>query len=394
MSNKKSLQADVFTPLLLNPQMKFDWQEIQKLMLGAEVVDAFPEAIEDLFKIQFPFINPETPEYNKTFTQYKEKYYPDSDWSRYGIWAYYSWRNCLVHIPNQEQYLALRTSRNKFLITPEEQSKFYNSHIGISGLSVGSSVLSAIVLSGGGKYLRIADPDTLAITNLNRLQSSLFDVTKSKALNAARKVQELDPYAQVKVFKHGLRTSLLDQFFLDEKPLDLFIEEMDDIKLKVVTRFYARNHKIPVVMATDNGDNAIVDVERFDLEPKRPLFHGKIDEKVLKNVGEKLSMAEKVYFASQIVGNDITPRTKISLQMVGTKLPTWPQLGNAAILSGTAVSYIARRILTGQTMPSGRYEISLDQAFDTDYATPHAKHYRQQVSEEYLSALKLIFGVE
>ncbi len=64
------------------------------------------------------------------------------------IWVYYPWRRVLVHILNKEDYRLLRLSRNKNLITDEEQEKFSNQIIGIVGLNVGNSGALCIALEG------------------------------------------------------------------------------------------------------------------------------------------------------------------------------------------------------------------------------------------------------
>ncbi len=81
-----------------------------------------------------------------------------------------------------------------------------------------------------------------------------------------------------------------------------------------------------------------------------------------------------------------------SLTQVGSKLPAWPQLGNAATLSGAAISYVARRILTGEAMPSGRYEVNFDALIDPHYHTDEAKHDRARKKDEFVTGFKLLFG--
>jgi len=358
-----------------------------------EVIDNFSEELENLFRINFPFITPATPEYGATLQKFLGRYLDGKKETEAGVWAYYPWRQILVHLPESADFLKLRTSRNKFLINNEEQQKFYNSKIGVAGLSVGLAAVNSLVLSGGGGQMRIADFDNLSITNLNRLHSSVCDLSRSKAVIAARKVYEINPFQILEVFQDGITTKNISKFFgTESNKLDIFIEEIDDIKLKIDTRIWARKLKIPVVMATDNGDNAMIDVERFDLEPNRKLFHSRIEESRLLSIGEKLNMTERIKLASAIVGADITPRTRMSLTMVGTKLPAWPQLGNAATLSGVAVSYISRRILTGLSMPSGRYEVSLDEKFDPSYFESSSVRDREIDRKEFIFTLNKIFG--
>lgn len=41
----------------------------------------------------------------------------------YGVWAYYPWSNRLVHVLDEEEFAELRTSRNRYKITVEEQAR-------------------------------------------------------------------------------------------------------------------------------------------------------------------------------------------------------------------------------------------------------------------------------
>lgn len=373
-----------------SPQIFPDLESLKNSAKDFETVDGVKDAIEDLFKIDFPFVAPGSPEYQKTYQKYLAKI---GNLNTLGVWVFFPWRKTAVYLPKEDDYFKLRTARNKFLITREEQEKFYNSKIAIAGLSVGSSVLNAIVLSGGSKNMKIADNDTLAIVNLNRLFSSVCDLGRSKAVASARRAHELNPFQQLEVYADGLTTQNIDAFLGEgESKIDLFIEEMDNIKLKIDSRFAARKKKIPVIMATDNGDNTIIDVERFDLEPNRPLFHGSVKESILTDVPENPPLADKVRLANSIVGPNVTPRTRLSLTLVGAKIPAWPQLGNAANLSGVVTSYVARRILVGDKMPSGRYEVNLDMLIDPDYQVEEKIAERVTQKNEFVKGFELLFG--
>ena len=386
-----------YQPVFFDLDNESDCQTLENLKITGQIsqtVDSIPEALEDLFRIHQPYIGQTTPEYKKSLQKYTELYANGHDLLEKGVWAYFPWRKTLVHLPNKDDYYILRTARNKFLIETDEQDAFYNARIGLAGLSVGSSVLQAITLSGGSSKMRIADLDTLSITNLNRLPGSVCDLTTAKSLMAARKVYELDPFSELEVFPNGLDENNFDEFFVNNGKIDLFIEEMDNIRMKIVSRFKARELGIPVVMATDNGDNTMIDVERFDLEPDRPLFHGKVDEEKLRNTAHELNLADRVKLANAIVGPDVTYRMQRSLTLVGSQLPAWPQLGNAALLSGVAVSYIARRIVNGQPMPSGRYEVHLDSLLDEEYHSNEANLYRAEQKEEFINGFNLLYAEE
>src|SRR5262249_32643522 len=143
--------------------------------------------------------------------------------------------------------------------------------IGIVGLSVGQSVALTMALEGVGGAFRLADFDTLGLSNLNRLRAGVHDLGINKAILAARQLFELDPYLDVQIFPEGITDANLEAFFTVGGPLDLLVEECDDLYAKVRLREEARRRRIPVVM--DTSDRGMIDVERFDREPGRPLFH-------------------------------------------------------------------------------------------------------------------------
>lgn len=384
-----------YKPTIFRSKEEPEVRELIKNGMVLDVVDNFSEELENLFRIDFPFITPGSPEYKVTLQRFISRYLGGKKEHEVGVWVYYPWRMSLVHLPKADDFFKLKTARNKFLINHEEQQQFYNTKIGIAGLSVGLSVVNSLTLSGGGGHMRIADFDNLSIVNLNRLHSSVCDLGRRKSIIAARKIYEINPFQELEIFDDGITDESMDNFFgNNDRKLSVFVEEMDDLQLKIETRIRARKLRIPVVMATDNGDNAIIDVERFDLEPDRKLFHGSVSESRLLRVKKDLNMSERIKLASAIVGADITPRTRMSLTKVGTKIPAWPQLGNAATLSGVCVSYVVRRIVTGLDMPSGRYEVVLDEKLDPNYLKSESIRIRLLDKKEFTHTLSTIFGEE
>ena len=71
----------------------------------------------------------------------------------------------------------------------------------------------------------------------------------------------------------GLTYDTVDAFLAG---LDIVVEECDSLDMKAVVREGAEARGIPVLMAT--SDRGLVDVERFDLEPERPILHGLLGE--------------------------------------------------------------------------------------------------------------------
>ncbi len=268
------------------------------------------------------------------------------------VWVFYPWLDAAVHTPSERTYFLLRTARNRDIITAVEQSRYRDGFVGIAGLSVGSAVLESLTITGGPKRLRVADPDTIEITNLNRIKARLVDVGLHKAEVAAKRAWEIDPFADIDVWDGGISASTIGKFV---EELDIVIDEMDSIPLKFALREECKRRKIPVVMGTDNGDGVILDVERFDTEPGRALFHGRVDSSLNLN---PTSREEFSRIAAQIINPALfSLRQAESVVRVGVSLAGIPQLGTAAATTGAAVAYAARRILTGADMPSGRYLI-------------------------------------
>lgn len=80
------------------------------------------------------------------------------------------------------------------------------------------------------------------------------------------------PYLRVVVFADGLHETNIDEFFTSGGLLDAVIEECDGLDTKILARQEARRLGVPVIMET--SDRGTLDLERFDLEPDRPLLHG------------------------------------------------------------------------------------------------------------------------
>jgi len=155
--------------------------------------------------------------------------------------------------------------RNRNKLTRAEQARQRTLRIGIVGVSAGHSIAHVLAMEGLAGEIRLADFDVLELSNLNRIPASVLDLGVNKAVVAARRIAEIDPYLHVTVVPEGIRPDNLS-VFLDG--LDLVIEECDSLDVKMLVREAARERAIPVIMET--SDRGVLDVERFDLEPDRP----------------------------------------------------------------------------------------------------------------------------
>src|SRR5688500_4875581 len=140
--------------------------------------------------------------------------------------------------------------------------------------------------------IRLADFDLLELTNLNRIRCSIHHLGIPKVISVAREIAEIDPFLKVVCFLDGLKEENMERFFLEGGTLTMLIDECDDLDIKILCRQKAKALRIPVVM--DASDRGFLDVERFDLEPDRPILHGFIDHLDVSKVKHLKTNEEKI----------------------------------------------------------------------------------------------------
>ena len=274
-------------------------------------------------------------------------------------WVYYPWRRTVVSVLGPRAFRLLRLDRNRNLITAAELDRLGRLRIGVVGLSVGHAIAYTLAAQGLCGELRLTDFDDLDLSNLNRVPASVFDLGVNKAVVCARRIAELDPYLPVAVVPTGITVESVGAF-LDG--LDIVIEECDSLDVKVLIREVARTRRLPVLMAT--SDRGLLDVERYDIEPSRPIMHGllrDVDSSQLTN----LSNRDKLPYALRFIdAARLSPRMAASLVEVGNTLSTWPQLSSEVALNAAVVAEAVRRIGLREQLPSGRVRIDTAAALD------------------------------
>ncbi|WP_454561383.1 Rv1355c family protein [Mycobacterium haemophilum] len=302
-----------------------------------------------------------------------------------GRWVYYPWRQTVVAMLGPRGFRAVRLDRNRNCITAEEQARLGALRIGIAGLSAGHVIAHILAAQGLCGQLRLADFDRLELSNLNRVPATVFDLGLNKAEVVARRIAELDPYLPVRLFDNGLTLDTIDEF-LDG--LNIVVEECDSLHIKAVLRERARSRGITVLMAT--SDRGLVDIERFDLEPQRPILHGLLGELDM-GLLPGMSSREKVpHILRYLEAEQLSPRIAASMVEIDRSLSTWPQLAGDVALGATALAEAVRRIGLGEQLRSGRIRIDVGGALN-QLAEPGAVPDRlaepTQYSEPALSGI-------
>jgi hypothetical protein len=274
-------------------------------------------------------------------------------------WVYYPWLDSIVSVLGPRSYSALRLERNRNKVTRDEQDKLRSLKIGVVGASAGHAIAHTLAMEGLAGEIRLADFDALEVSNLNRVPARVLDLGVNKAVVLARRIAEIDPYINVVVAPDGITPANIERFL---HGLDLVVEECDSLDIKMRVREVARRLGIAVIMET--SDRGLLDVERFDLDPERALFHGRLGDVTGEELSE-LSLAERgPYVVRLIGGTDVSARGVASLLELGMTLTGWPQLGSEVTLGAASVAAAVRRFGTGKALDSGRVRIDLDEQLD------------------------------
>lgn len=377
---------NTFKPIVFNMANDVDRHHLEVFLhknnSQLNVHNSIENQILELYKIN----NPQRKIGLKEQEDFYQQWLSENDPDFYGTWVFYPWNRNLVHLLPEEDFIRLRTSRNQYKIHPTEQELLSSKTIGLIGLSVGQSVALTLSMERVYGSLRIADFDHLDLSNLNRIRSGVANLGLPKTSIVAREIAEIDPFLKVEVFAEGINEENLPSFIGEgENRIDLLIEECDALDIKIKARLAARAKGVPVLM--DTSDRGMMDIERFDLEPNRPLMHGMVEESRAHNV-DQWTAKERLALVMDMVGADnISSRLKASLLEVESSLTTWPQLASSVALGGALSTVAARQILLGQEVLSGRF-----------YTDADALYLKQQESrslaEDYESKKPLVLSFE
>jgi molybdopterin/thiamine biosynthesis adenylyltransferase len=343
----------MYRPQIFNPSNSDDYLKLQEL--GNRDIHVFDEISSQLMELMLcrnPSMSNIDAESNGLVNAFLEE--KDKTLENFGNWIYYPWKNQLIHVLPEDEFIEVRTNRNKYKITTEEQELLKSKVVGIAGLSVGRSIATTIALERIAGEIRLADFDTIELSNLNRIKAPISELGINKAISAAREIAEIDPYIEVICFQEGLTEGNMNEFFSGGGKVDIFVEECDDIKMKILSRLKCKELQIPVIMETN--DNCIIDIERFDLEPDRPIFHGKLNDEEVKIGIRATCFSDKMALISKIIDTEsISSRLNFSLLDLGKTLRNWPQLNSEITYGAGILSELIRFIFLNKTINSGQF---------------------------------------
>ncbi|HVM73856.1 MAG TPA: ThiF family adenylyltransferase [Candidatus Paceibacterota bacterium] len=377
----RDLKEKSYRPIILDLSKTDHRKLLEQLIKNGtirHVNDNYNSQLNELFAINNPSLVFQPP-FSLAFKDFHKKLTDMKPEWQQGRWIFFPWSSTLVHVLEDKDFQRVRMARNRNLINEQEQERFYNATIGIAGLSVGNSVALAIVIQGGARHIKLADHDSLDLSNLNRIRATVLGLGALKVFVTARQIYEVNPYAKVELFRNGLTIKNIESFF---KGLDVIVDEIDNVAVKYLVREQAAKHRIPVVMGVDNGDNGIIDVERYDLDPMPEFFHGRLGNINYRELASLSKRETGTVIVRHIGSQNIPDRVWQSFKEMGKTLASWPQLGGIALMNGSAIAYVIRKILNKQPIINDRGILSLDQLFDPSYDSEESKKVRAQVNQE------------
>lgn len=360
VNHSDSKNNECYTPIFYNLNNDKDTDDFANLLNSDEsikIIDEIESQLFELIKLRNPNKKLSSDEINSLVIEHLD----GKELTKYGVWVYYPWLNKVVHLLNKDEFIEVRTNRNHYKITPEEEIELSSKSIGIIGLSVGKAIALTIAMERICGELIIADFDVIELSNLNRIQTGVQNFGLKKTVVVAREIAEIDPYLKVTCLSDGLsETNFNNFFFTNEKKIDLCIEVCDGLTTKIFARQKAKEYGIPVVM--DTNDKGMIDIERFDLDNSLPILHGLIDHLDINLLNDTHSNEQKLPFINAIIGIEtISNRLELSLKEIGKSITTWPQLASSVVLGGAITCHVSRCILLKQFNKSGRYYVDLDQ---------------------------------
>ena len=350
-------------PLCLDRSLAAHATAMDELMAAGEVIhvhDMIAAQLADLIKSRHPASNFTDDELAERVSGHLGET-PVSD---HGRWVFFPWSKRIVHLLPPAEFAEVRSDRNRNKITKVEQRRLGRLKLALAGLSVGNAIANTLALEGVFGELRLADFDTLDLSNMNRIRCAVHDIGLNKAIIAARQIFEQNPYANLVLFTDGVTAENMGEF-LDGA--DLCLDECDSMYIKLKLREEARARKIPVVMET--SDRGMLDIERFDLEPDRPILHGLLGDLTAEDV-LKMPPPARIGIILRIVGTTtMSSRIAASLLELGRTLRGLSQLGSDVALGGATTTTVVRRFGLGLPLNSGRVFVDVSSML-TDVQPP------------------------
>ena len=292
-----------------------------------------------------------------------------NDKRAYGFYAFYFDRaaqfEAAVQFPSLPVYkLALTCSASQLYQDKdylhswlENRFIFNRAHVLVAGASVASVTAETLIRDGRLGYVTIGDPKPPNVTNFNRTAYDVFDIASddnSKAISFARRMHRQDPTQIIYLEPRGLKAeNFLADLCAPARPaVDLVVEALDDINLKLEIINLCGQVGVPLVAVSDVGSKAQLTFrDSWARQRGDSLVFGLNDRKL-----QQLLEHDFLQAAAYIVGLENALGDEIGRYLKGLKNTPFgastPQLGSTAqVAAGQAAEEILRFLLNRDQNP-------------------------------------------
>lgn len=180
-------------------------------------------------------------------------------------------------------------SRTELLIGKEGIEKLANSRVAIFGIGgVGGYTVEALARSGVGEF-DLIDDDRICLTNINRqILATRSTVGKYKVDVAMERILDINPRAQVHVYKTFYMPDTADQF--DFSVYDYVVDAIDTVtgKLQLVEQAYRTGTRIISSMGAGNKMDAsafqVADISKTSVCPLAKVMRRELRKRGIKKL--------------------------------------------------------------------------------------------------------------
>jgi len=157
-----------------------------------------------------------------------------------------------------EEFYARAFSRNRGLISEEEQARLRDAVVAVPGMGGMGGVHAATLARTGIGHFRLADFDQFDVHNINRQQGAKAStIGKDKVKVMRDYVQDINPTAEVKIFPEGINESNVDEFL---SGADVMIDSLDVFAVHARRLLFqrAKAHGVPVISTGPVGFSVVM----------------------------------------------------------------------------------------------------------------------------------------
>jgi molybdopterin/thiamine biosynthesis adenylyltransferase len=165
-----------------------------------------------------------------------------------------------------------RYVRNRDILALEDQLKLANARVAVIGAGgLGGTVILLLARIGVG-FLTVVDGDVFDETNLNRQTlSETANIGVPKAVEAAKKVRDINPAVEVSVFRHNINSANADSILAGAH---VVVDALDNIPDRMTIGTAAQRIGIPLVHGALAGFDAQI-MTIFPEDPGLERIYGK-----------------------------------------------------------------------------------------------------------------------